>query len=508
MIQFSLKNSLLSLISRKRISNINNIINNPIKSQSNVFKSLIREGIKTKYGEEYSFNKIYDYNSFKKNVPLRNYEELEPYIKRARNNEKNVLWPGYVKFFAKSSGTANNKSKFIPITKESLKNCHFKAGKDMLSFYANNFPNTNVYKGKGLMLGGSMLNSKNAINITGDLSAILLDQFPFWVSFHRVPDLDTALMKEWEEKLNKIATQSVKENITNITGVPSWMLILLKRVVKISGKKNISEVWPNLELYMHGGVNFAPYKAQFEELITSKKMNYLEAYNASEGFFGIQDENKSKGILLLLNSGIFYEFIQLSNYREGKRDAIDLTKVKLKIDYVIIITTNGGLWRYIVGDVVQFTTVYPFRIKIVGRTKSCINSFGEELMVHNSDAAIIKSCKKNNCSIADYTVAPLFLENNCGGHQWFIEFITKPKDFKLFVEDIDIELKKLNSDYESKRYKNLILKFPEIIVLENNEFYNWMKENNRLGGQFKIPRLSENRKIANRLLLIKRSFQQ
>ncbi|MEC7863594.1 MAG: GH3 auxin-responsive promoter family protein, partial [Bacteroidota bacterium] len=403
---------------QKRIKNINKFIENPIEYQTNVFNYLIKRGLKTKFGKNHYFNKITNYTSFKKQIPIRTYEEIESYITKIRKGEKNVLWPGEVNSFAKSSGTSNSKSKFIPITNESLYNCHFKAGKDMLSLYENNFPNTNIYNGKGLMLGGTLKKAAGEKLKEGDLSAILLDEFPFWVNYHRVPDIDTALMQDWDKKLDKIARQAVNKNITNLTGVPSWMLILLKRILQLSGKNNISEVWPNLELYMHGGVNFNPYKEQFEALIPSNKMNYLEGYNASEGFIGIQDKNPSEGMLLMLNYGIFYEFIPMKEYRKGKQDAISLSEVKLDKRYALVITTNGGLWRYLIGDVIQFTSLFPFRIKIMGRTKSYINTFGEELMVHNTDTAISKSCKKYNCSIADYTVAPLFINDQSGGHQW------------------------------------------------------------------------------------------
>ena len=492
---------------QKRIKKINKFIENPIKHQRNVLTYLIKKGERTKFGEEHNLNKTTNYTSFKNQIPIRTYEELEPYIARIRKGEKNVLWPGKVKWFAKSSGTTNNKSKFIPVTKEALYNCHFKAGKDMLSFYENNFPKTNIYKGKGLMLGGSISKSENREFKDGDLSAILLDEFPCWVNYHRVPDIETALMRNWDEKLDKIASQAVNENITNLTGVPSWMLILLKRVLQLSGKNNISEVWPNLELYMHGGINFDPYKKQFEELIPIE-INYLEGYNASEGFFGIQDKKPSEGILLMLDYGIFYEFIPMEEYNKGIQNTIDLSEVELENNYAVVISTNGGLWRYLIGDVIKFTSIFPFRIKIVGRTNNCINTFGEELMIHNTDTAISKSCKKHNCSIADYTVAPIFINNSSGGHQWFIEFIRKPLEMDLFMKELDNEIKKLNSDYEAKRNDNIILKFPELIIIENNEFYLWQKENNRLGGQYKIPRLNETRKIAEEIISITRSFQQ
>ncbi len=491
---------------RKRIKNIKKFVDNPIQVQESVFNYLIKKGIKTKFGEDHQFEKITNYITFKNQIPIRTYEDFDHYITKIRKGREDILWPGKINWFAKSSGTTNNKSKFIPVTKESLEDCHFKAGKDMLSIYENNFPKINIYNGKGIMLGGSMTKSKNRKFKDGDLSAILLDEFPFWVNYHRVPDINTALMKEWDEKLDKIAKQAINENITNLTGVPSWMLILLKRILQLSGKNNILELWPNLELYMHGGVNFEPYRQQFEEIIPSDKMNYLEGYNASEGFFGIQDKNPSEGILLMLDYGIFYEFIPMYKYRNGKTDAINLSEVELNRDYALIITTNGGLWRYVIGDVIKFTSLFPFRIKITGRTESYVNAFGEELMVHNTDTAISNTCKKFKCSIIDYTVAPIFITKKSGGHQWFIEFANKPRNLNLFMKEIDWQIQQLNSDYEAKRNNNLILREPELVVIENNEFYIWLKNNRKLGGQNKIPRLSNNREIAEKILYIKKKF--
>ena len=491
---------------RKRIKNIKKFVDNPIQVQKSVFNYLIKKGIKTKFGEDHQFNKITNYITFKNQIPIRTYEDFDDYITKIRKGGEDILWPGKINWFAKSSGTTNNKSKFIPVTKESLEDCHFKAGKDMLSIYENNFPNINIYNGKGIMLGGSLTKSKNRNFKDGDLSAILLDEFPFWVNYHRVPDINTALMKEWDEKLDKIAKQAINENITNLTGVPSWMLILLKRILQLSGKNNIVELWPNLELYMHGGVNFEPYRQQFEEIIPSDKMNYLEGYNASEGFFGIQDKNPSEGILLMLDYGIFYEFIPMYKYRNGKTNAINLSEVELNRDYALIITTNGGLWRYVIGDVIKFTSLFPFRIKITGRTESYVNAFGEELMVHNTDTAISNTCKQFKCSIIDYTVAPIFITKKSGGHQWFIEFANKPRNLNLFMKEIDWQIQQLNSDYEAKRNNNLILQEPELVVIENNEFYIWLKNNRKLGGQNKIPRLSNNREIAKKILYIRKKF--
>ena len=487
---------------QKRIDKIEEFCKNPIETQGKVFDFLISKGKETTFGKEHSFENIEDYSAFKSNIPIRTYEEFSIFIERARNGEENVLWPGKVNWFAKSSGTTNAQSKFIPVTQESLENCHFKGGKDMLSLYGNNFPFYDMYNGKGLMLGGTITESENGNYKDGDLSAILLHEFPFWVNYHRITDIETALMGNWEEKLERIAQQAVTANITNLTGVPSWMLILLKRVLAISGKKNISEVWPNLELYMHGGVNFEPYKEQFNTLIPSKKMNYLEGYNASEGFIGIQDKNPSEGLLLMLDYGIFYEFIPMDNYKKGILEAIPLKEVQKNIDYALVISTNGGLWRYLIGDVIRFTSLSPFRIKIIGRTKSFLNAFGEELIVENTDTAILAACNSCSASIKDYTVAPIFIDDNSGGHQWFIEFNQEPKNIEIFKQELDKNLKEVNSDYAAKRTKNLILNPPEIIIIQKNEFYTWLKQNNRTGGQYKIPRLCNDRKIAEEILAL------
>ena len=487
---------------QKRIDKIEEFCKNPIETQGKVFDFLISKGKETTFGKEHSFENIEDYSAFKSNIPIRTYEEFSIFIERARNGEENVLWPGKVNWFAKSSGTTNAQSKFIPVTQESLENCHFKGGKDMLSLYGNNFPFYDMYNGKGLMLGGTITESENGNYKDGDLSAILLHEFPFWVNYHRITDIETALMGNWEEKLERIAQQAVTANITNLTGVPSWMLILLKRVLAISGKKNISEVWPNLELYMHGGVNFEPYKEQFNTLIPSKKMNYLEGYNASEGFIGIQDKNPSEGLLLMLDYGIFYEFIPMDNYKKGILEAIPLKEVQKNIDYALVISTNGGLWRYLIGDVIRFTSISPFRIKIIGRTKSFLNAFGEELIVENTDTAILAACNSCSASIKDYTVAPIFIDDNSGGHQWFIEFNQEPKNIEIFKQELDKNLKEVNSDYAAKRTKNLILNPPEIIIIQKNEFYIWLKQNNRTGGQYKIPRLCNDRKIAEEILAL------
>ena len=494
-----MKNIILSSLIKRRIKKINFSTNFPYKTQKKVLNNLIEKGKHSSFGKEHNFNKITSYKEFKKYVPIRSYEELYPYIKRIKRGEKNVLWPGKIKWLAKSSGTTNSDSKYIPVTKDALINCHFKGGTDMLSLYANNFPTNNLYNGKGLMLGGTINNTQYGIQ-EGDLSAILIKEFPLWVSMHRIPDQETAIMNNWEVKLDKIVNQSIKENITNITGVPSWMLILLQKVLIKTQKKNILEVWPNLELYMHGGINFLPYKRKFKDLIPSEGMNYIEGYNASEGFFAIQDKYISEGMLLMLDYGIFFEFIDIEEYKQGKLATIDLKEVKLNKDYVIIISTNSGLWRYVIGDVIRFSSLNPFRINIIGRTKAYINVFGEELMVHNTDEAIIKTCNTLKCSIKEYTVGPIFINHNSGKHHWLIEFDNEPDDISLFTELLDENLKSVNSDYKAKRENNLVISTPKITSIKNNEFYNWLSKNNKIGGQFKIPRLHNDKVIINDIL--------
>lgn len=497
--KYSIKSSVISFIIKKRINEIYKSSHQPLLYQKNILKNLVSKAVNTCFGYEHNFYKINDYSIFKNNIPIRNYEQIYPYIEKTIKGEKNILWPGKVKWFAKSSGTTNDKSKYIPVTSDSLYNSYIKGGKDMLSLYENNFPNNDIYNGKGLMLGGSF-SQKNHV-ITGDISAILLSQFPYWVNYHRLPKKETALMKNWEKKIKLIVEETVNENITNITGVPSWISLILKNILKKTGKKNIKQVWPNLELYIHGGVNFLPYKNVFQELI-GEEINYMEGYNASEGFFAIQDQFKSSELLLMLNYGIFYEFILLKEYQKGSKKTIWLKDVSIKKEYVMIITTNAGLWRYMIGDVIIFTSLNPYRIKIQGRTKNSINVFGEELMINNTDKALTKTCDKLNCKINEYTVAPIFINKESGGHEWVIEFKKEPNNLKEFIKELDYNLKKLNSDYEAKRTHDLIIKEPKITIVRNNQFYKWLKKKNKLGGQNKMPRLSETRKIVEEILRI------
>ena len=491
MINFPFKNSILSSLIKQRISNLKKMRENPIKCQQKVFDYLVSKGRNTQFGIDHSFNKIQSYDDYINLVPARKYEEIFPYIEKIRNGKENILWPEKTKVFAKSSGTTNEKSKYIPLSYDTLHNCHFKGGKDMLCIYLNNNPESKIFNGKGIILGGSKQINSNFIE--GDLSAILLENFPFWVNTHRLPDIKTATMKNWDEKIKKITDQSINKNITSLSGVPSWMLLLLKNIIEKARVKNITEIWPDLELYIHGGINFTPYINQFNSLIPSSKMNYLETYNASEGFFALQDKKNSKEMLLMLDYGIFYEFISKEDLNNNVKNYVSLKDVKTNIDYAMIISTNSGLWRYNIGDIISFTSTNPFRIVIKGRTKNCINTFGEELMVHNSDEAINEACKKTNCKIVDYTVAPIYMSNSSGAHEWAIEFEKQPNDIKDFITIIDEKLKDINSDYEAKRFKNLILNKPKLTNIKNGVFLSWLKQKNKLGGQNKIQRLKEER---------------
>jgi hypothetical protein len=474
---------------RRRMRHIDIVNKYPRVHQEKWLKKLISTAKKTQWGKKFDYSNINNYSDFKKQVPISNYEELLPEIQKVRNGEQNVLWNSPTKWFAKSSGTSDSKSKYIPVTQESLIDCHFKGGKDMLTFYCNNFPETKIYSGKSITMGGSF-ETKNKV---GDLSAIILEQLPNWVTSHQTPNKEIRLMNDFERKIDRMAKITAKENVTNISGVPSWTLILLQRILENTGAKNMHEVWPNLEVYMHGGINFNPYRSQFEKLFPNG-INYLEIYNASEGSFGIQDQKNSDEMLLMLNYGIFYEFIPAKsmNYQE----TIPIWEVQTGVSYAIVISTNSGLWRYLIGDTVTFTSTTPYRIKITGRTSQFINAFGEELTMDNASKALKYACQKTASTITDYTVVPLFMENGKkGAHEWYIEFLNKPENLDLFQKYLDNSLKNLNSDYEAKRYKSMALNPPVIKSLKKGFFYNWMKSNRKLGRQFKVPRLNNDRRI-------------
>ena len=474
----------------------------PIDVQNELFINLIAKAKNTEWGKKYDYRSIKNYDEYINRVPLQSYESLKDQIIRIKQGEQNILWPSDIKWFAKSSGTTTGKSKFIPVSKESLVDCHYKGGKDLLAIYHNNHPATKLVLGKVLVVGGSSeINSFSNNSYYGDLSAIIMKNFPMWVEQRRVPRLAIAIMDNWEEKIEKMAHATVHEDVSNISGVPSWTLFLLNRILEIYGKNNILEIWPNLELFMHGGVNFSPYKEQFKKLIPSNQMNYYENYNASEGFFGLQDQSRVEEMLLMLDYGIFYEFIERNEIDKPSPKTITLADVQLKKNYAMVISTNAGLWRYVIGDTVEFTSLNPFRIKVTGRINQYINAFGEELIIENAESALSKTCLATESIVEEFTVAPkFFINKSTGKHQWLIEFKNSPKNIDYFSEILDYELKQLNSDYEAKRYNNMILSKPEITELAPGTFYKWMKNKNQLGGQHKIPRLSNDSSYVDDLM--------
>ena len=494
-------NTVVSWFLKKRKHQVELFLKYPIDVQQELLMGLLTTARNTELGKQYDFDSIFDYKTFAERVPIHQYETFEPLIERTRKGEQNVFWPTNIQWFAKSSGTTNSKSKFIPVSNEALENCHLKAGKDMLALYINNNEDAGLFNGRGLRLGGSSAIYEDNNSYFGDLSAIIIENMPFWADFSSSPKTEVALMSEWESKMEAIVNETIHENITSLVGVPSWMLVLLNAVLEKTGKDNILEVWPNLEVYFHGGVNFNPYREQYKKLIPKKDFKYYETYNASEGFFAIQDSNDSNELLLMLDYGIYYEFIPMDTYNGEDSIAIPLQKVRLNKNYAIVITTNAGLWRYLIGDTVKFVSLDPFRIKITGRTKHFINVFGEELIIENAEEALKRVCKKTKAEIIDYTVAPIFMEGKSkGSHEWIIEFRKEPKSMDYFTELLDNALKAINSDYESKRYHDMTLTMPIVHKAKKDLFYNWLKKKGKLGGQHKVPRLSNDRAFIDELL--------
>lgn len=503
---FPIVNSIISWFLKKRIHQVELFLKYPIEVQKELLHKLLDKAKDTEIGKIYHFSDIKCYQQFKENVPLQQYESCEHLIERTRKGEQNVFWPTHIKWFAKSSGTTNSKSKFIPVSDEALEDCHFNAGKDMLCMYFNNNEDAQLFTGKGLRLGGSSAVYEDNDTYFGDLSAIIIENMPFWADFSSSPKQETALMGEWETKMKAMVEETIDEDITSLLGVPSWMMVFLNRVLEKTGKKNILEVWPNLEVYFHGGVNFNPYREQFKKLIPKKDFKYFETYNASEGFFAIQDQNYGLDMLLMLDYGIFYEFIPMHKFDGENSEAIALENVKLNTNYAIVITTNSGLWRYLIGDTVKFTCLAPYRIKITGRTKHFINVFGEELIIENAEDALNNACLKTTAEISEYTAAPIFMEDKkSGGHEWMIEFKKLPENINYFTELLDNSLKAINSDYESKRYNSMTLAMPKIHIASEGLFYNWLKQKGKLGGQHKVPRLSNSRQHLEELLALESS---
>lgn len=490
----------ISRLARFRHWRIEQWMSDPIAAQREVLQDLVTHGQYTEFGRKYGFSDLFNIRKFKAAVPIHEYDDLKPYIERLMQGEEQLLWNTPVNWFAKSSGTTSDKSKFIPITQESLEDCHYQGAKDVLTLYYNYHNESHLLTGKGLVIGGSHQISKinEAVNY-GDLSAVLLQNSPIWANWIRTPELSIALMDEWEDKIEKLAASTIPENVTSISGVPTWALVLIKRILEITGKQTLKEVWPDLELYIHGGVSFTPYREQFKKLI-GEDCTYLEMYNASEGFFAAQDDPNEEGMLLFLNHGIFYEFMPVEEYGKKEPKTIGLDKVVLGKNYALVISTNGGLWRYLVGDTIQFTSTYPFRIKVSGRLKQYINAFGEEVIADNADRAIAIAMEKTGLLVKDYTAAPVYFgDNSKGAHEWLIEFEQAPASTDAFAFELDCALKSFNSDYEAKRYKDIALTLPHVHAVPTGLFHRWLKHKGKLGGQHKVPRLSNNREYIDEI---------
>ncbi|MBK7382503.1 MAG: GH3 auxin-responsive promoter family protein [Flavobacteriales bacterium] len=495
-------NALFSFLIKKRLQQIELFRDNPAMAQLEVFHSLIRSARYTEWGRKHDYGTITDPDEFRQRVPVQDYEDVKPFVARLRKGEQNLLWPTDMKWFAKSSGTTGDRSKFIPVSREALEDCHYKGGKDLIAFHYQQYPESKLYHGMSLVVGGSSaIENFRTDAYSGDLSAIIIRNLPIWVEVRRTPVIETALMENWEEKIERMARETMREDVRCIAGVPSWTLVLLRRILQLTGKRNILEVWPNLELFMHGGVSFRPYRKQFEELIPSPTMNYLESYNASEGSFAIQDRKGGDDMLLMLDYGIFYEFMPLEELGREKPRTLLLGEVETDVQYAIVISTNGGLWRYVPGDTVRFSSTKPYRLQVSGRTKSFINAFGEELIVENADRGIEAACEATGAVVAEYTAAPIYMDSDAqGGHEWAIEFEKTPSSIDRFTEVLDITMRSLNSDYDAKRKGDLALHAPLIRVVDRGTFHAWMRERGKLGGQNKMPRLSNDRALIGSLL--------
>lgn len=496
-----LVNSIASWFLKKRFHQIELFLKYPNEVQMELLQNLIKTAKNTEIGTQYDFSTIKNYKTFSERVPISTYEEMEPNIERSRLGENNIYWPTHIKWFAKSSGTTAGKSKFIPVSEQALEDCHYAASKDLLCMYLNNNPDSQLFMGKSLRLGGSKELYENNGTVYGDLSALLIANMPFWAEYSSTPSNEVSLMADWEVKMQAIVNETVQENVTSLAGVPSWMLVLLNQVLETSGEDHLFNIWPNLEVYFHGGVSFNPYIEQYNTILPRDNFRYYEIYNASEGFFAIQDQNSNKELLLMLDYGIFYEFIPMDTYGAPSERVIPLNEVELHKNYAIVITTNSGLWRYKIGDTVKFTSVSPYRIKVTGRTKHHINVFGEELIIENAEEALRKVTKATLSEIVDYTVAPVFMEGRKkGAHEWIIEFKTPPKDMNEFIHLLDKALQDVNSDYEAKRFNNTTLNLLKIIPARKNLFYDWLKKEGKLGGQHKVPRLSNSRSFLEELI--------
>ena len=498
----SLIHNIIAWYMKQRIPQIEQFVAQPDRTQEEMLSGLLSTAKDTEWGRKYDYASIRNIGQFKERVPVHNYDSLKPWIDRLLQGEQGLLWPSDIRWFAKSSGTTSDKSKFIPVSQEALEECHFKAGRDVMALYCNNNPNTNVFSGRGVMMGGStQVNKLNENAQFGDVSAVLMRNMPLIAQLIKTPSLKVTLIEDYEKKIEMMAHETMKRNITHIMGVPTWTVVLIKKLFEITGKDNLADIWPNMELYIHGGVSFTPYREQFRQLIRKDGMNYLETYNASEGFFGIQHSLHNSDLLLMLDYGIFYEFMPIEEYGKEHPKTVQLNQVEVGRNYALIISTNSGLWRYLIGDTITFTSTYPFRIRVSGRTKFFINAFGEEVIVDNSDKAIEAACLHTGATVKDYTAGPIYFNGNeAGGHEWIIEFEKKPDDQERFTHKLDSALMELNSDYEAKRKGDMALRMPTVHIAPDGLFYNWLKSKGKLGGQHKVPRLSNDRKLLEELL--------
>ena len=471
--------------------------------QLKVLSRLVSTAAGTAYGCAHGFGSVRSYADFAKQVPVNSYEELKGDIERMRLGAADLLWKGKVRYYARSSGTTADRSKFIPVSDAGLKDTHYAGGFDSVALYFRNYPDSRLFSGKGLILGGSFAPEFcNPHSKSGDLSAILIDNVSPFVNLFRVPSREVALLSDFEKKRDLIARAILSEPVTNLSGVPSWMMSVLNRVLELSGKDDISEVWPMLEVFFHGGVAFTPYRERYKAMISSPGMHYMETYNASEGFFGIQDDPLDRAMLLMIDYGVFYEFIPMDGFMAGDYSGtVPLWGIEPGVNYAMVITTSGGLWRYLIGDTVIFTSRDPYKFIISGRTKNFINALGEEVIVDNAEKAVKAACEATGADVREYTAAPLFAPDGKGFvHQWLVEFRRAPASLEAFTDALDKELRAVNSDYDAKRSKDIVMQKPQVLVARENQFDDWLASRGKLGGQHKIPRLCNDRKIMDELL--------
>ncbi|RMG24758.1 MAG: hypothetical protein D6730_12170 [Bacteroidetes bacterium] len=490
---------------KRRMDQVERFMRFPHETQEQLLLQLLEKARNTCWGKTYGYADIRNAESFRKWVPLSTYEQLFPFIDRAFRGEADVLWPGKMNWFAKSSGTTNDKSKYIPVSPEALEGCHFKAGQDMLTMYLQNKPESKLFTGKALSIGGSHYPNPHNPNIrVGDVSAVITENLPVFYEMMRTPSKEVALMSNWDEKIEAMANEVMQEDVTSIAGVPTWTRVLIDRIFDKLGitDRNLLQVWPNLELFVHGGVSFEPYRQQFRQLIPTDNMTYLDCYNASEGFFAVQNELQGNDMLLMLDYGIYFEFLPMEHFEEENPPVLGLHEVETGVNYALVISTNAGLWRYLIGDTIMFTSTSPYKIRVTGRTKYFINAFGEELIMDNAEQALQAACQATGAVIADYTAAPIYFgeDQGKGGHEWLIEFRQAPNDLERFTQVLDDTLKQLNSDYEAKRSFDLALLAPLVRVLPPGTFMSWMRKRGKLGGQNKVPRLANHRRYVDEIL--------